>query len=268
MISWPAALKRMNLSRFIYFYLWLAPHLLLAPVAILMLRRRLHKEFPIFFCYLLFEFLQFCFLFTVHFLFTTHWVAISASTYGKIDIFGRAGDIALHFGILQELFESPLAHNAPLRRTMGRILNGVTVFIVVLASLFIGSLYYSSSFGHRLVPAYVMIEALNTAQCGLLALVFLWHRFLGLKMSPLVFGIAVGIGLVWGLEPVIQSWKDSLAAGNSIIPDLVQMTVYHCAVLIWLYFASAREKTETNSNAVSLLHAREWAADLGRVIHP
>ena len=43
----------MNLSRFVYLYLWIAPHLLLVPVAILMLRRRLHKEFPIFFFYLL-----------------------------------------------------------------------------------------------------------------------------------------------------------------------------------------------------------------------
>jgi len=256
----------MNFSRFTYLYLWIAPHLLLVAVAILMLRRKLHKEFPLFFFYLLFDFLQFCFLFTVHFLFTTHWLAISASTYGKIDIFSRAGDIALHFGILQELFESPLAHNAPLRRTMGRILNGVTVFIVVLASVFIGSLYYSS-LGHRLLPAYVMIEALNTAQCGLLALVFLWHRFLGLRMSPFVFGIALGIGLVWGLEPVIQSWKDSLAARNSVIPDFVQMAAYHCAVLIWLYFAWAREKVEATPKADFLLHAREWAADLGRVIH-
>lgn len=266
MISWAAALKRMNFAHFTYLYLWIAPHLLLVAVAVLMLRRKLYKEFPIFFVYLLFDFLQFCFLFATHLLFTTHSFAISASVYGKIDIFSRAGDIALHFGILQELFESPLVHNVPLRRTMGRMVNWVTLFLVVLASVFIGSLYFST-LGHRLFPAYMTIEALNTAQCGLLVLVFLWYRFLRLRMSPFVFGIAVGIGLVWGLEPVIHAWKDSLVAPNSFIPDIVQMATYHCAVLIWLYFAHAREKTAANSKTVSLFHAREWAADLGRVIH-
>ena len=256
----------MNLSRFVYLYLWIAPHLLLVPVAILMLRRRLHKEFPIFFFYLLFEFLLFSFLYTVHVLSTTHSLPISGSTYGKIDIFSRAGEIALHFGILQELFESPRAHNAPLRRSMGRILNWVTVFIVVLASAFIGSVYYNS-LGHRLVPAYVTIEALNAAQCGLLMLVFLWHRFLGIRMPGFVFGIALGLGLAWGFDSVIQAWKDSLAARNSTIPDLVQMAGFHCAVLIWLYFASTREKIEPTTNAISVSQARDWAADMGRVIH-
>jgi hypothetical protein len=82
-----------------------------------------------------------------------------------------------------------------------------------------------------------------------------------------VFGIAVGMGLVSSLEPVIHAWKDSLVAQNSSVPDFLQMATYHCAVLIWLYFAQAREKIQANTKTAFLLNAREWAADLGRVIH-
>lgn len=249
----------MALQHLIYLYLWIAPHVLLLAVAVVMLRRGLHKEFPIFFSYLLFDFVQFCILFTIYF--RDAW-----SSYATVDILGRSADIALRFGILQEMFESPLAHSVPLRRAMARTVNWVTFSLVILASVFIGSIYYNS-FGHGLLQAYVTTEALNTAQCGLLVLVFLWHRYLGLRMSPLVFGIAVGMGLASSLEPSIHAWKDSLAGQNSSVPDFVQMAIYHCAVLIWLYFVQVREKIAPSSKAVSLLHAREWAADLGRVIH-
>ena len=249
----------MTLPRILYFYLWIAPHVLLLAVAFLMLRRGLHKEFPIFFSYLLFDFLQFCVLFTIY------WRDAWAS-YVTVDILGRSADIALRFGILQEMFESPLAHSVPLRRAVARTVNWVTFSLVILALMFIGSIYYNS-FGHRLLQAYLTTEALNTAQCGLLVLVFLWHRYLGLKIPPLVFGIAVGMGLASSLEPTIHAWKDSLAAANSSVPDFVQMAIYHGAVLIWLYFAQVREKIAPDSNAVSLLPAREWAADVGRVIH-
>jgi hypothetical protein len=250
----------MAYQHFIYLYLWVAPHVLLIAVAALMLRRGLHKDFPIFFSYLIFEFLQFCLLFTMYVRDAT------ASSYVMVDLIGRACGIALRFGILHEMFESPLAHSVQLRGAMARTLKWVTVSLVLLASLFIGSIY-SNSLGHRLLGAYLTTEALNIAQCALLALVFVWHRFLGLRMSSFVFGIALGMALVSSLEPVIHAWKDSLFVHDSRAPDYLQMAAFHCAVLIWLYFASAREKMEPNSPAISVLHARECAADLGRVIH-
>ena len=245
-------------QHFIYLYLWIAPHSLLLVVAFLMWRRGLHKSSPIFFSYLLFEFLQFCLLFTMYLR------DAPASAYITVDVYARAGGIALRFGILQEMFESPLAHNPRLRRTMARALNWVTVSLVLLASIFIGSIYYNSP-GHRLLHAYVSAQALNVAQCGLLILVFLWHRFLRLRMSPFVFGIAFGMGLWASLEPLIQAWKDSYAVPNSSLPDFLQMGIYHCAVLIWICATQVREKTAANSNLAELLPARDWAVDLGRI---
>jgi len=254
----------MTFPRFIWLYLWIAPHALLVAAAAMMFRRRLHKDFPIFFSYLIFEFLQFCALFAMYSLKpSASWYA---SVYPKIDIFGRIGSVALHFGILRELFEVPLMHSVPLRKAMGRVLNWVTACLVVLASLFIGSLYYSI-LSQRALQAYVIIEALNTAQCGLLVLVFLWHRFLGLRMSPLAFGIALGMGLVSGLGPLMQALNDSLGARNSSIASLMEMATYHGAVLIWLYFAQVREKTSSSSKTAPVLHYHEGAAELGRIVH-
>jgi len=250
----------MSFQHLIWLYLWIVPHLLLIVIAALMIRKRLHKDFPIFFSYLIFEFLQFCLLFAMR-----PREGAPSLMYIEVDLLSRAGSVALRFGILGELFESPLAHSVQLRRAMARILNWATAVLVILAAVFIGSLYYSI-LNPRVFGGYVVVEALNTAQCGLLALLFLWHSSLGLRMSPFAFGIAVGIGLVAGLEPFIRALNDSLAVRYYLIPGLLQMAIYHVAVLIWLYFALVREKVATDSKA-ALPDLREWAADLGRIIH-
>jgi hypothetical protein len=256
----------MNFQFYAYYYFWIAPHLLLLPVAVLMFRKGLHKEFPIFFSYLLFEFVEFAVLFSLHIVFyqVLHYV-VPSPTYKAVDLISRTGSIALHFGILQELFESPVAHSSELRRTHARMLKAVSGVLIVLALLFIGSLYYSTA-GHRLVREYGTVESMNIAQCGLIVFVFLWYRYLGLKMTPFVFGIVVGTGITACFEPLIHAWKDSLAFRNSILPDDLAMAAYHLTVIVWLYFAYAQKKITSTGDDAPAMPLRKWAADSGRIV--
>lgn len=253
----------MHLHATVYQYLWIVPHVLLVPLALLMLFRGLYREFLIFFSYVVYEFLQFCVLGALFLSFRQHSNLISPQMYLKIDLFSRAGDIALHFGIIHELFVSPVAESAPLRRVATRIANWVTLLLVVLAAVFIAALYYNSV-GHRLLPAYLTFEALNIAQCGLLVLVFLWYGFLRLSMSPFAFAIAVGMALIVGTEPLIHAWKDSLAMKNSDTPDLVYMACYHVSLLLWIYYALKHDKRLGGGTPLPP-DFRDRAADLERV---
>lgn len=248
---------RSHYVTWIYLYLWIVPHVLLPVIAALMVRKRLYKDFPIFFFYLIFEFLQFCLLYGL-----ATW-KVSVPTYQNLDMLGRAGSIALRFGILQEMFEAPVAHCAALRKTVSRILNRATAVLVALALLFMFSLSYRN-LGHRALPPYVISQTLDTAQCGLLALVFFWHRFLAMRMSPFVFGIALGMGLVAGFGPLMHALKYSLSEQNATIPDFLQMAIYHIAVVLWLYFALAQETFDQSARTDGLPHLLGWAADLER----
>jgi hypothetical protein len=244
----------------LYRYLWIAPHVLLLAAAIGMFRRRLYKDSPIFFAYILFDFLQFCLLFGAYLLNAPYY-----QVYVKIDLLGRAGLIALGFGVIQELFAASVAHSAAIRRDVTRVVNWAAAVLVVLALALIGYLCYTIL--ARAFQAYLIVEALNGAQCGLIVLVFLWYRFLGLKMSPLAFGIALGMGLATGPEPAMVALKVSVTPRIGIVVDMVNMASYHCAVLIWLYSALALEKVTPDSGPVPLAQVREWAADLGRRFH-
>jgi hypothetical protein len=250
----------MNLQHFLYRYLFVAPHVLLIPVAIGMFRKGLQRQFPIFFSYLFYELLYLCVFYPIF----SRLLILPMWLYLDLDMFFRAGDIIFHLGILQELFEAPVKNNDSLRQSSARILKWVTGILVIMASAFIGFQYYTQS--HRLPRSYAEIEALNIATCLLLVFVFLWHRFLGIKMSTFAFGIALGLGLTASLEPLFQAWKDSMFMEKAFIPDFLLMGTYHCSVLIWLYYAFAHEKVSSRSAAAPLVEIRESAADMGRIV--
>jgi hypothetical protein len=240
----------------LYRYLWIAPHVLLLAVAALMFRKKLHKQYPIFFTYLLFEFIEFCAVFAMV-------QRVPLSLYVKVDLLGRIGDAVLLFGIIQELFSAALARLDSIRNQVVGALRWVTVALVLMASIYIWAICYNS-----VHPAafrgYWSIEALKGAQCGLLFLVFLWHRFLGVKMRSLSFGVALGMGLVAAIDLLALAFKTFMVVHNGMALDILNMAAYHAAVIIWLYFALVRESVAFASPA-SLARLRQHAVELGRL---
>jgi len=237
-----------------------------------MYRRRLHSQFPVFFTYLLVEFLQFSLVFAMY----VHWLRVSGWVYTQFDLYGRISGIALHFGVLYELFDFPVKHNPSLRQTTRRALNWISAVLVASASILI-FIQYAQSAGHSLLTQYATLEALNVAQCILLVLVFAWHRFLGLHMSTMLFGIALGMGLMSSLDPLAQAWKDSVP--NTRIPDYLEMISYNFVVLIWVSAAIAHKasgKVLGSLPAVGLsslsrdrlLEARQSLDEIERAVAP
>lgn len=245
----------------LYLYLWVAPHALLGMVAVVMFRRRQHRVFPVFFAYLLFEILQFCVLFAM-----SRLLSVSLSTYQQTYLLGRAGSIAFRFGIIQEILEAPVAHSPSLRKTTSWMLKGAAAVLGLLAVLFIGSVY-SWNLRGMAFPVFAVNHTLNIVQCGLLVIVFLWHRFLRTKMQDFVIGIALGMGLVASLGPLLDALKDFQTLDAKVV-DLLQMGAYHASVLIWLYFATVPQESASRADVASVLDARKWAVELGRIIWP
>jgi len=86
-------------------------------------------------------------------------------------------------------------------------------------------------------------------------------------MQDFVVGIALGMGLVAGLDPLLNALKDFRTLKQPVV-DLLQMGTYHISVLVWLYFASAREASTSIADVPALLRARKSAVDLAEVIRP
>ena len=94
--------------KFVLYYLWIAPHALLVVVPVLMFVRRLHKNFPVFFVYTLYETLGFLLRFAAY----TVGHGLGGGLYRYVFIVTAAGSTALRFGIIQEIFNN-VFHDYP-----------------------------------------------------------------------------------------------------------------------------------------------------------
>jgi hypothetical protein len=244
-------------SHILSIYLWIAPHALLLGVVIVLLRNGRYREFPFFFSYVVFEVFQFCLLFVM-----SRLDSVSLSTYIQTDLFCRTGSLALHFGIIKELFEAPLAHSPGLRKSAAFPLNLASVLFVVLASAFTALLYMGERTAAFVQP-YVIEQVVDTAQCGLLVVVFIWHRYLGIWMKNASFGIAVGLGLVTGLNPLLSALRNYIDV-NSGFTNIASAIAFHVSVLIWLYFSLLQEKAAPLPNAHPAIDLHGWNAELAR----
>ncbi len=256
------ALKLMGFPiRVVWFCLLIVPHVLFIPVAVTMFRKGLHRDFPVFFTYVLCQILEFGVLFAMYVL------KVPRPTSQIVDHLCREADVTLHFGMIQELFESPFADIIPMRRAMGRTFTALAIVLAGLVVLSIAPLL-SRIPGYGVLRNYEIIESLNVAQCALLICVFVWHRFLGFRMSLNAFGIALGLGLVVFSEPLSYALKTVASTRNSIFVDLAQMAVFQVSVLLWIYYVRARESVDTNIDAAYLLNARDWASGIERITRP
>jgi len=223
--------------KFVLYYLWIAPHALLAVVPVLMYTRRLHKGFPIFFFYTLFETIEFLLLFTAYM--AGHATGI---WYRYLFIATLAGSTAVRFGIIQEIVNN-VFHDYPRLEAVAiplmRWLTGLLLLAVIL------SLFHSSGTipDNLLVVVRLLGRSVAIIQVGLLLFLFVFSRMFGLSWRSFVFGIAFGFAIFsstelakWTLEltPLSEHSKDLL--------DLLPTGSYHVSVLVWLAYLLKAEK--------------------------
>ena len=78
--------------------MWVAPHVVLAALAGIMYVRGLHKTFPLFFIYTIYEICVFLTLIGIYLFAPTHGV-----WYQYVFVVTLAGSAALKFGVVQEV---------------------------------------------------------------------------------------------------------------------------------------------------------------------
>src|ERR1700720_603593 len=84
---------------FWWHYLWIAPHVLQLVIAVMLIRRRLIHEFPMFLAYTIFQSVQ-----TAVLLILDHSSAISPTLYWNTDWAGLLVTIILRFAVIHEIF--------------------------------------------------------------------------------------------------------------------------------------------------------------------
>jgi len=230
-------------------YLWCAQPLLQSAVALVLWRRKLHKQFPVFFAYVLAQIGIFAITFPLN-LYNYEWFFYA---YWP----GAALSALLSFRVIHEVFLDVFRPYHTLK-DLGTVLFKWTGVVMLLVSVVVA--FSNSGNSDPLIQAITTLQrSVRMVQCGLILFLLLFSRFLGVSKRQQSFGIALGFGLFASVELILIALNSGGLLGIAHI-SLINTTMYDVAIVVWLTYALAR--CEARDAAPNHLQTQRWEQSL------
>lgn len=221
--------------RLLFYYLWIVPHVLQVVILILLFKRNLYTKFPIFTTYTAFTLLKFAALFLIS-------QSLKAQTeYFKWYSLALGVYVALEFGVVYEIFAHVFENHAALRNAGQPIFRWTTITLLLAAFSF-AAYTHPSIADSAWFSVHVLERSANIVLCGLILTIFWFSYYLGLSWTRLAFGIAMGLGVLCSFELAFAALRSEIGLHGHQVIDLIDMGIYHCCVLIWLFYLLTPER--------------------------
>ena len=251
----------MNWHKALLLFLWITPHVLLGVLAVILCKRRLHREFPCFFAYVLFKIAGFILLFTLY--------AVQGLTGNQYAVAFSATlilSIALRFGVIDEVSKDLFRESQFLKVSARRSLQGVTAFLLVMGVVL--TVYApGGSSAKWYAGIFVVNRGAAMVQSGLLLALLLFSRFLGLSWRRPAFGIALGLAVLTSLDLAMFALRAEFTsrAGAEFLNLLITGNYLVC-VSIWIGYLLAPEPKPASLAAVPHDEVETWNTELQRLL--
>jgi hypothetical protein len=231
---------------FLWHYLWLAPEILQLGLAVLLIRRGLHKLFPVFLTYLFFEALEEFTLYAMDILPSVTW-----ETFWRAFCVGLVIDGLLKLAIVGELF-SHLVRSWPVVARVGnRMISGTGAVLVLLSTLAAAYAPIENPQYAIISRAHILEQTLYIIQCGLILFLFAFAAYFVLRWNRSAMGIFLGFAILFSERMAVWAVAaNGLLSERRLLLDFLNMVTYHACVLIWFYYLLIPEKKATTSAVV------------------
>ena len=175
--------------------LWMTHPVLELSLAGVLFWRRLHRTFPVFFAYVVFQFVNFALLFPIYRYhngrpyFYAYWISAAIS-------------LAIGFKVIHEIFLDVL-RPYPNLNDLGTLLFKWAGLVMLLVAIVVTA---ASQPGSDTVLGQAVIigqRCMRFIQCGLILFLLFFSRHLGVSRRQYSFGIALGFGSFAAVELVV-----------------------------------------------------------------
>jgi hypothetical protein len=237
--------------------LWIAHPVLELSLAGIMFWRRLHRTFPVFFGYIVFQVLNFLVLFPIYrserfeLYFDAYWISAAIS-------------VAIGFKVIHEIFLDML-RPYPNLKDLETLLFKWAALVMLLVAVVV-TLVSQQTNEEPLVQAVIIMQrCVRIIQCGLILFLLFFSRHMGVSRRQLSFGIALGFGSFACVELVGLA----LVSGGLIhhpTVNLITTPAYTLVILIWIGYALL--KATAREGSARLLMSQRWDQGLSEVRHP
>lgn len=225
-------------------------------MVVLLWRRKIHKQFPVFFTFLVVQVAIFAISFPFYHnklvYFWLYW-------FGELLV-----NAVLAFKVIHEIFLDVFRPYHALKDLGTPVFKWAGV-VMLLVSVVVAA---SNSFNQDpIIHAVTTLErSVRLVQFGLILFLILFSRFLGVSRKQFSFGIALGFGIFAGVELMLLAMHSGglIHQGNL---DLIDMAAYNISILVWLaYSYSPVVARESSGNYLQTQRWEQGLADLQQTV--
>jgi hypothetical protein len=244
----------------VYYYFWVAPHILQAALAVLMVRRGLHRQFPVFFAYTVFEAVEFAGLFMIGQ--RVGFVGLYFPAYSL----GTITDSALRFGLIYEIFRHLFRNYRALRHLAGVGARWSSI-VLLLGAVALAAASQTTATDRVLAGLFLLSRSVSTLQCGLLLCLLLFSSYFRLSWRNPVFGIALGLGVFASVDLTASAFRTQFMLLGRQFVDFLAMGTYHVCVLLWMFYLLAPERSpQYTLESIPEHNLDTWNQELQRLL--
>jgi|SRR5215471_4547475 len=225
------------LLRPFFYYLWIAPHVLQMIVLLLVIRRKLYRQFPMFLLYTAFELFQFVVLFAA----ANGAGNFTDEQYRNMFSLGSAISTGLRFGVIYDICAHML-RDYPGLNDLGRSLFRWATVVLLLVATGAAAVTHGHGVFNPVILLSVLDRTASIMQCGLVLLLFLFSRYFVLSWRNCAFGLSLGFGIFASVELATSAIRSQIGSIRADYLDLVVMGAYHCCVLVWAFYLAMPER--------------------------
>lgn len=212
------------------FFIWFAAPAIQLVIAIIMVRRNLRRDYPMFFNYTIFQVVSHVLMFIL-------WKS-SYSLYYYGYWTNSALGIFLGFMVIRELFLQSFRPYEGLRE-LGEMLFSWSLLLLVLIALVSAFSSTSPEDGRLFIALMTGERSIRILQCGLVLFMFVFSRYLGVGTRHQIFGISLGFGLFAAVEMMALLMRNQYGLISGSAMRMSISSSYFIAVLVWLGYTLA-----------------------------
>lgn len=237
--------------------LWIAHPVLELCLIGVMVRRRLHRSFPVFFSYVVFQVLNFMVLFPIYkrgstmAYFYAYWISLAIS-------------LAIGFKVIHEIFLDVFRPYHALK-DLGTMLFKWAAVVMLLVAVVVAASSQGAADSPLVRAVIIGQRCVRVIQCGLILFLLVFSRYLGVSWRQHGFGIALGLGGFATIDLIgLALFSGGQIRAHTV--SLINTTTYTFAILTWIGYAWMKRTSRESS--INLLMPQRWDQSLEDLRNP
>jgi hypothetical protein len=236
--------------------LWIAGPVLQLGVVGVMLWRRMHRTFPVFFSYIVAQVVMFFAVFPIH-------VGGSYKQYFYSFWICEAISLVIGFMVIHEIFLEIFRPFHTLK-DLGSILFKWAGLVMLLMAGVVAAASPAYSQGPLVQSVLTVQRCVRIIQCGLVLFLLIFSKYLGVSWRHRSFGIALGFGSFAIAEQIAVALRASAYIEEPTL-NVVILLAYNMAVLVWMGYMAAKQLAREDKTV--LLTTQRWDQSLTDLQH-